>query len=138
LTIHCSDYDFDGSGLDQFRTSTTDPVHGSVTPNLDFAGGLFGFIFYRYEIDFPETLLVMRCDDSFAITIGDDYDPNPKSLPPVNIFVDNSAQRPPGICLGPSEATGQRAAAIKNCKGKHPKGTKKRKRCMKGAKKLPV
>jgi hypothetical protein len=34
--------------------------------------------------------------------------------------------------------TGQRAAAVKKCKKKFPRGSKKRKRCIKKAKKLPV
>jgi hypothetical protein len=37
-----------------------------------------------------------------------------------------------------SQATGQRAAALKKCKKKFPKGSKKRKRCIKKAKRLPV
>ena len=143
LSISCRESDFDASGLDQLQSSTTDPVHGFVRQNLDFAGGfLGGSIFYEYEIDFPETLLVMRCDDSFAITIGDDYGPNPKSLPPVNIFVDNSGQRPPGICPEASaEPTGRRAAALKKCKktAKKKDWTKKKlRKCKKKARLLPV
>jgi hypothetical protein len=133
LSISCSDWDFDGSGQDEHRSSTTDPLHGSVTQVVPPAGGT---IFYEYTIDFAETLLLRRCDDSFAITIGDDYSPNPKSLPPINVSVDFSAERPPGNCPGPSGE----AAAVKKCKKKY-KGkakAKKRKKCIKKAKKLPV
>lgn len=142
LSIFCSDSDFDASGLDEFRSSTTDPVHGSVGVDVPQNNYFGGTIYYGYLIDFEETLLARRCDDSFAITIGDDYSPNPKSLPPINVFVDNSAQRPPGNCPGPGggEATGQRDAQIKKCK-KNLKGkakARKRKKCIKKARKLPV
>jgi hypothetical protein len=141
LSIPCSESDFDESGLDQLRSSTTDPAHGSVVINLPFSDPLGGSISYQYKIDFAETLLVRRCDDSFAITIGDDYSPNPKSLPPINVFVDNHAQRPPGNCPMPGgEPTGQRDAQIKKCKKKFPgeAKAKKRKKCKKKANLLPV
>ena len=140
----CMDADFDGSGFDEIRSSTTDPLHGSVEvfPSDN--------TYFEYTIDFEETLLLYRCDDSFAITTGDDYSPNPKSLPPINVFVDNHAQRPPGICPEPSpepsgeatsaEATGQRDTALNKCKKKHKKNQdkKKFKKCQKKAKKLPL
>jgi hypothetical protein len=140
LSMYCMDADFDGSGQDEIRSSTTDPLHGSVEvfPSNN--------TYFEYTIDFEETLLLYRCDDSFAITAGDDYSPNPKSLPPVNVFVDNHAQRPPGICPEPSgeatsaEATGQRDTALNKCKKKHMKNQDKKqfKKCKKNAKKLPV
>jgi hypothetical protein len=44
-----------------------------------------------------------------------------------------------GPCpVAASGSTGQRAAALKRCKKKFPKVSKKRKRCIKKAKKLPV
>ena len=140
-SISSSESDFDGCGLDQLRSSTTDPAHGSVAINLPFSDPLGGSISYQYKIDFAETLLVRRCDDSFAITIGDDYSPNPKSIPPINVFVDNHAQRPPGNCPMPGgEPTGQRDAQIKKCKKKFPgeAKAKKRKKCKKKANLLPV
>ena len=148
FSIGCTDADFDGSGLDEIRSSTTDPLHGSVEVFPSAGGNTY----FEYTIDFEETLLLYRCDDSFAITAGDDYSPNPKSLPPINVFVDNHAQRPPGICPEPSgearpsgeatsaKATGQLDAALNKCTKKHKKNhsKKKFKRCKRKAKKLPV
>jgi hypothetical protein len=137
LSISCLDADFDGSGQDELQSSTTDPAHGSVEQFGLPAGASTGTIFYKYNIDFEETLLLRRCDDSFSITIGDDYSPNPKSRPPINISLDFSGDRPPGNCPGPSnEATGQRAAALKKCKMKFPgkAKAKKRNKCIKKAK----
>jgi hypothetical protein len=142
VSVYCLESDFDGSGLDQIRSSTTDPVHGSVAHD-DPSASLYAVnLSYGYMIDWEETLLARRCDDSFAITIGDDYSPNPKSLPPINVFIDNSTQRPPGNCPGPGGegATGQRETQINKCK-KNFRGkakAKKRKKCIKKAKKLPV
>jgi hypothetical protein len=45
---------------------------------------------------------------------------------------------PPAGPTATATATGQRAAAIKRCKEKFPKGSKKRKKCLKKAKKLPA
>jgi CSLREA domain-containing protein len=62
--------------------------------------------------------------DSGAFEVVQTAPPSPPASPP-------SAVAPSGI-------TGQRAAAIKRCKKKFRKGTKKRKKCLKRARQLPL
>lgn len=157
VTISCIDEDFDGSGQDDVVASATDPAHGSVHV---FRGA--SVTYFEYTSDFPPALLGAHCedsspitipDDSFAITIGDDYGPNPKSLPPIDIFVDNSAQRAPRNCpppggdgtggdgTGQQAATGQRALELKQCKSKAKRkhwSKKRLRKCKEKAKLLPV
>jgi hypothetical protein len=130
ISVSCLDMDFDDSGGDLVQSSTTPPLHGYAVPT---PGVYSPPISYQYICTQPGA----RGGDSFSINIGDDYSPNPKSLPPIHV----SVYFPYGSCWAGNDASGQRATALEKCirkAGNKHWSKKKLRKCKKKANLLPV
>jgi hypothetical protein len=126
LSFTCHDWDFDGSGVDLVWSTATQPAYGEVSLQTTVYSLNENPFLYHY------VCLAVAPSDSFAINIGDDYSPNPKSLPPINVSV-NFAGSLGLSCTYLLQVPRQRAAASKKCKQKQSK--KARKKCKKKKKK---